>query len=162
MPPLTGVRKVVYQAYRGLPGPVRSLPETLLRVRAEAQVRRQPWFDPEPPDRWLLGPLNTAGQADAWARAARQHAQAQAVSLSVERIAAGASTFGYATDVHLARTAQLRGMASHRARVLGRRGPGATGVVAGSLIYSPCLGNPFGQWVLRWQAAIQNGNTGLG
>ncbi|MGC5584922.1 hypothetical protein ACQE98_09890 [Ornithinimicrobium sp. W1679] len=147
MPPLTGVRKVVYQAYRGLPDPVRSLPETLLRARAQAQVRRQPWFSSAGPHhRWLLGPLNTAGQAEAWARAARQHAGAQALSLSVERIAAGAGAFGYATDVHLSRQVQLRGLEAHRARVLGRGVPGATGVLAES--GRPVLGNVFDGTVL--------------
>ncbi|HSP60590.1 MAG TPA: hypothetical protein VLO09_05980, partial [Ornithinimicrobium sp.] len=146
MPPLTGVRKVVYQAYRGLPGPVRALPETLLRARAQTRVRRQPWFAEEPTDRWLLGPLNTAGQADAWATAARRHAGVQALSLSVGRIAAGAGTYGYGTDVHLDRAMQLRGATSHRERVLGLRGPGATAVVAES--GRPVLGSFFARTIL--------------
>ncbi|MFB9732781.1 glycosyltransferase [Ornithinimicrobium kibberense] len=146
MAALTGVRKVVYDAYRGLPAPARSLPETVLRVRAGSGVRRQPWFAPEPPDRWLLGPLNTAGQAAAWARSARRHAGAQALSLSVERIAAGAGTLGYATEVHLDRGMQLRGTPAHRDRVLGRGVPGATGVLAES--GRPVLGNFFGGTIL--------------
>lgn len=146
MAALTGVRKVVYDAYRGLPAPVRSLPETVLRVRAATGVRRQPWFAAEPPDRWLLGPLNTAGQAAAWARAARAHAGAQALSLSVERIAAGAGALGYATEVHLDRGMQLRGTSAHRDRVLGRGVPGATGVLAES--GRPVLGDFFGATIL--------------
>ena len=121
---------LVYRAYQALPSPVRAVPERLLRVGAEREVARQAWFSPASPQRWLLGPLNTAGQADAWARAARE-AGVDALSLSVERVAVGASNLGYATDVHLSRRAQLRGMHVHRARVSGAgRWEGATGVLA--------------------------------
>lgn len=133
MAALSGPRAALYRAYQALPAPVRSAPERVLRGVAEREVRHQPWFDDGGEHRWLLGPLNTAGQAQAWARAAREHAGAQALSLSAERVAAGASAFGYDTDVHLSRRAQLRGMPAHRARVLGTgRWAGATGVLAES------------------------------
>lgn len=121
-----------YRAYQALPYPVRAVPERLMRVGAEREVSRQPWFDRAAGRRWLFGPLNTAGQAGAWARAGRL-AGADALSLSAERVAVGASTLGYATDVHLSRRAQLRGMHVHRARVVGQgRWAGATGVLAES------------------------------
>lgn len=130
MAPASGVRGSLYRAYQALPSPVRAGPERLLRVGAEREVSRQPWFSERSPERWLLGPLNTAGQAGLWAGAAREGG-ADALSLSAERVAAGASTLGYATDVHLSRRAQHRGMGAHRARVLGQRGwAGSTGVLS--------------------------------
>lgn len=132
MAQLTGVHAAAYRAYQAVPTPVRAVPERLLRARAEREVARQAWFSSASPQRWLLGPLNTAGQADAWARAARE-VGADALSLSAERVAPGAATLGYATDVHLSRRAQRRGMGVHRARVLGLgRWAGATGVLSES------------------------------
>ncbi|HLS44797.1 MAG TPA: hypothetical protein VK045_05135 [Ornithinicoccus sp.] len=106
-----------YRAYRSLPGPVKSLGEAVLRRRAEHEVRSQPAFADEP-TRLLIGPLNTAGQAQRWASAAGSLPGVTAKSLNVERRSAGV-TYGYRTDWFLSRAAQLRGMRPHRERVLG-------------------------------------------
>ncbi|WP_134773173.1 glycosyltransferase [Ornithinimicrobium flavum] len=131
MAPLRGARGLSYRAYQALPAPARALPERALRAVAERELRRQPWFAGDGPHRWLLGPLNTAGQAQAWARAARQQPDVEALALSAERVATGAATLAYATDVHLSRRVQARGMPLHRDRVLGTGGgAGVTGVLS--------------------------------
>jgi hypothetical protein len=116
--PLTGPRKWAYQAFSALPGPVRGLGDTALRLRAEREVRAQPGFGDDRV-RLLIGPLNTAGQAWQWARAAEQHLPGvSARSLWAERGTRSAA-LGYRHDIHLSRAAQLRGQRPHRARVLG-------------------------------------------
>lgn len=131
MAPLRGARGLPYRAYQALPAPARALPERALRLVAERELRRQPWFSGHGAQRWLVGPLNTAGQAQAWARAARRLPDVEALALSAERLATGASALAYATDVHLSRRVQARGMAAHRARVLGTGDePGVTGVLS--------------------------------
>lgn len=131
MAPLRGARGLSYRAYQELPAPARALPERVLRVVAERELRRQPWYPGERDHRWLIGPLNTAGQAQAWAEAARQQSDVEALSLSAERVATGASALAYATDVHLSGRVQARGMGAHRARVLGSGdAPGVTGVLS--------------------------------
>lgn len=147
-------RRLAYGAWRAVPGPVRGAGETALRWRAERSVSGQPWFDGSTPHRLLIGPLNTAGQAQAWARAADRLPDVQALSLSAARRSAAASTFGYATDVHLDLPAQLRGMRPHRERVLGTgRSVGATAVLAESGY--PVLGDFFRRTILEDLPALE-------
>lgn len=161
-------RRLAYGAWRAVPGPVRGAGETALRWRAERSVSGQPWFDGSTPHRLLIGPLNTAGQAQAWARAADRLPDVQALSLSAARRSAAASTFGYATDVHLDLPAQLRGMRPHRERVLGTpahrpgtrgwSGRGATLVVSES--GRPVLGDFWAATVLDDLPALEAAGVG--
>ncbi|MGD8149781.1 hypothetical protein [Ornithinimicrobium sp. Y1694] len=129
---LRGPRRWAYQAFRTLPEPVRGVGDTVLRRRAETQVRRQPGFDPEAAIRLVIGPLNTAGQGERWTRAAETLPGVSARSMSLERRSSG-SGFGYASDWHLSQAVLLRGMTQHRSRVLGTDGlPPATHVLAES------------------------------
>ena len=133
MAPLRGPRRWAYQAFRALPGPVRGLGDRVLQLRAEREVRAQPGFGEGADRRLLIGPLNTAGQGERWARAAETLPSTSARAMSLERRVAGAVGFGYPSDWHLTRPVQLRGMRPHQGRVLGTGGmPGATHVLAES------------------------------
>ena len=133
MPTLRGPRRWAYRAYTALPSPARGLGETVLRLRAEREVARQPGFDPGSERRLVVGPLNTAGQGERWAAAVRTLPGTSARAMSLERRGRGGVSYGYSSDWHLSRAVQLRGMAPHRARVLGTGGqPGATHVLAES------------------------------
>lgn len=111
-----GPAQWAYRAYRSLPGPVRSVGESVLRSRAERETRALPPF-PDTPLRLLIGPLNTAGQAHRWATAASTLPGVAAKSLNVERRSTGVS-YGYETDWFLTRAAQLRGMRPYQEAVL--------------------------------------------
>jgi hypothetical protein len=143
MPTLRGPRRWAYQTYTALPSPVRGLGEAVLRRRAEREVARQPGLDPRAERRLVIGPLNTAGQGERWARAVRDLPGCDARAMSVERRAAGG--FGYPSDWHLSRAVQVRGMPRHAARVLGTgREPGATHVLAEGA--RSLLADPFTRW----------------
>ncbi len=128
----------MYRTYQALPGPVHDLGEAVQRRRAEAAVRSLPGVE-DSPVRLLVGPLNTAGQAHRWARAAAALPGVSAVSLAAARRSSTPS-LGYAADVTLTLPMQLRGLAAHRARVLGTDGErGMTHVLAESA--RPVLGD---------------------
>ena len=111
-----GPAQWAYRAYRSLPGPVRSVGETVLRRRAEGETRALTPF-PDEPTRLLIGPLNTAGQAHRWATAANLLPGVAAKSLNVERRSTGV-TYGYETDWFLSQAAQLRGLRPYQEAVL--------------------------------------------
>lgn len=128
----------MYRAYQALPGPVHDLGEGVQRRRAEAAVRSLPEVG-DSPVRLMVGPLNTAGQAHRWAHAAAGLPGVSAVSLAAARRSSTPS-LGYAADVTLTLPMQLRGLAAHRARVLGTDGVlGMTHVLAESA--RPVLGD---------------------
>lgn len=144
MPTLRGPRRWAYHAWTALPTPVRGVGETVLRLRAEREVARQPALDVRARHRLVIGPLNTAGQGERWARAVRALPGCDARAVSAERRSAGG--FGYPSDWHLSRAVQVRGMPRHAARVLGTgRGPGATHVLAEGA--RSVLADPFTRWV---------------
>lgn len=118
MSSLPAPRRWAYRAYRALPGPVHRLGEAALRMRAEREVAAQPWFG-DVPVRLLVGPLNTAGQATAWARSFGHGQDRQGMSLSLERRSRAASQLAYRTDIHLSLRAQWHGGVAWRRRVLG-------------------------------------------
>lgn len=97
---------------------MRAAGETALRLKAERAARHLSRFG-HAPRRLLIGPLNTAGQAERWARAAEQVPGVEAKSLAVERRVRGFTGFGYDTDWFLSRKVQLRGMRPYQERVLG-------------------------------------------
>lgn len=111
-----GPAQWAYRAYRSLPGPAKSVGETVLRRRAERETRALTPFAEEPA-RLLIGPLNTAGQAHRWATAANALPGVAAKSLNVERRSTGVS-YGYDTDWFLSRAAQLRGLGPYHEAVL--------------------------------------------
>lgn len=132
MAALRGPARIAYRAFRALPGPVRGVGETVLRLRAELEVRAQPTMG-EASVRLLVGPTNTAGQGRQWARAVQERLHnVDARNLAVQgRSAVSAMAFGQ--DIWLSRTAQLRGLRVHRERVLGNgEGPGVTHVLSES------------------------------
>ncbi|WP_131104356.1 glycosyltransferase [Ornithinimicrobium sufpigmenti] len=144
MPSLQGPRRWAYQAWTALPSPVRGVGGTVLRLRAEREVARQPGLDPRARSRLVIGPLNTAGQGERWARAARAVPGCDARAMSVER--RSSAGFGFPSDWHLSRAVQVRGMPRHAARVLGTgREPGATHVLAEGA--RSLLDDPFTRWV---------------
>jgi hypothetical protein len=112
-----GPMSTAYRAYRALPGPVRALADRVLRIRAEREVTSllPDWGEAQ--SRLVIGPLNTAGQAYRWARAAEQHLGAQALSVRAKP-RTGTGLFRYPTDVELSAAAQVRGMAPFRDLVL--------------------------------------------
>lgn len=131
MAALNGPRKWLYRAYRAVPGPVHGLGESVQRRRAEAAVRALPEMG-EAEHRLLVGPLNTAGQATRWARAATTLPGVDAQSLTAHR-RHSTPALGFTADLALTLPMQLRGLAVHRARVLGTDGhPGMTHVLAES------------------------------
>lgn len=89
----------------------------MLRWRAEREVHRQSAMRPAT-RRLVIGPLNTAGQAQRWASAADALPDTAARSVAVERRVAKPTGFGYPTDWSLSRAIQLRGMTPYRARIL--------------------------------------------
>lgn len=111
----------------------------MLRWRAEREVRRQSAMRGET-RRLVIGPLNTAGQAQRWASAADALADTAARSVAVERRVAKPTGFDYPTDWSLTRTIQLRGMTTYRARILG-----ATHVLAESAW--AVLDDVFARWI---------------
>jgi hypothetical protein len=148
MSTLRGPRRWAYQAWTALPPPARGVGETVLRLRVEREVARQPGFDPGAQRRLVIGPLNTAGQGERWAAAAETLPGTSARAISLERRARGAVSYGYPSDWHLSRAVQLRGMGPHRARVLGTDGhPGATHVLA-ETAWS-VLADPYGRWLTQ-------------
>ncbi|QFG68357.1 glycosyltransferase [Ornithinimicrobium pratense] len=148
MSPLRGPRRWAYQAWTALPSPVRGIGETVLRLRAEREVARQPGFDPGSSRRLVVGPLNTAGQGERWALAAQTLPGTSARAMSLGRRGRGGVNYGYPSHWHLPRTAQLRGMAAHRARILGTDGqPGATHVLAESAW--AVLDDPYERWITQ-------------
>lgn len=101
------LRTLAWRAVARLPGPVRSMAELPVRLRADAELRA---LAPMPPARHRLyiGPWNTAGQAWQWARAAERHVpDTAAQNLWAQRSLAQAH-FHYPAD--------------HRISVLGQRG----------------------------------------
>lgn len=120
MAALRGPRRWLYRGYQVLPGPARDLGEALQRRRAEAAVRALPPVG-QSAHRLLVGPLNTAGQAHRWAGAAATLPGVSAQSLTATRRHAPPA-LGYAADLTLTLPMQLRGLAVHRARVLGTDG----------------------------------------
>ncbi|WP_256841770.1 hypothetical protein [Ornithinimicrobium cryptoxanthini] len=117
MPALRGPASWAYRTYQALPGPVHAVGEAALRLRAEHQARKLTGFG-HSPRRLLIGPLNTAGQAERWARAAEKVPGVEALSLAVERRVRGFTGYGYDTDWFLSRKVQLRGMRPYQERVL--------------------------------------------
>lgn len=118
MAALAGPRRWAYRAFVTLPGPVRAVGETVLRLRAERAVRSQPNFH-RAGTRLLIGPANTAGQGWAWARAVERHLPGvSGLSLSVAD-ASGSPGLAFPHDVWLTRSMQLRALAAHRQRMLG-------------------------------------------
>lgn len=122
MAALKGPRRWGYRAYRSLPGPVHSMGVLVQRRRAETAVRALPDVG-DASIRLLIGPLNTAGQAHQWARAAATLPGVSALSLSADRRSA-APSLEYPSDVRLDQAMQLHGLAAHRSRVLGMDGHG--------------------------------------
>ncbi len=117
MAALRGPGRWVYQAYRRAPAPVHRVGEAVLRRQATREVCGQPPL-PDVSRRLLIGPLNTAGQADRWARAADALPDTSARSVAVQRRVSTPSGFDYPTDWSLTRAIQLRGMTTYRARLL--------------------------------------------
>ncbi len=102
------------------------------RHRAEAAVRALPDVAAGAPVRVLIGPLNTAGQAHQWSRAAASLAGVSAVSLTAT-LRSSAPSLGYPSDVRLDQAMQLHGLSAHRSRVLGLdASPGMTHILAES------------------------------
>jgi hypothetical protein len=98
---------------------VRDAGEQALHLQARIAAGRLPALDPRAPRRLVVGPLNTAGQADRWARAARTLPGTDARSVMVQR--RGETTgpvLGYPADWRLSRRVQLRGMDTYAQRVL--------------------------------------------
>lgn len=122
----SGSTSLAYRAFRAMPGPVHRLGDAVLRWRAEREFASEPEFSAGDA-RLIIGPLNTAGQADQWASAARRHLPGvSALSLWAER---GSPTppLGYPADIQLRRTVQLRGQRPWQGRLLS-----ATHVIAES------------------------------
>ncbi|QDO88521.1 hypothetical protein FNH13_09360 [Ornithinimicrobium ciconiae] len=117
MAALRGPASWAYRTYQALPGPVHAAGEAVLRLSAERQARKLSGFGPTS-RRLLIGPLNTAGQAQRWARAADKVPGVEARSLTVERRVRGFTGYGYETDWFLSRKVQLRGMRPYQERVL--------------------------------------------
>ncbi|MCK0111846.1 hypothetical protein MWU75_06810 [Ornithinimicrobium sp. F0845] len=118
MAALRGPAQWAYRSFQALPGPVRAAGETALRLKAEHEARKLTGFGPAP-RRLLIGPLNTAGQAERWARSAEQVPGVAARSMAVERRVRGFTGYGYDTDWFLSRKVQLRGMRPYQDQVLG-------------------------------------------
>lgn len=118
MAALRGPANWAYGTFQALPAPVRAAGEAALRLKAEHEAKKLSAFG-HSPRRLLIGPLNTAGQAQRWARAAEQIPGVEAKSLAVERRVRGFTGFGYDADWFLTRKVQLRGMRPHQERVLG-------------------------------------------
>ncbi len=66
----------------------------------------------------LIGPLNTAGQAHRWAKAAETLPGTTARNVFAQRRVSIATGFDYPADWHLSRAVQLRAMQAYQARVL--------------------------------------------
>lgn len=111
-----------YRAYRALPAPVRGLAERVLTRRAERELNAQhlSWVDAG--TRLMVGPLNTAGQGSAWARAAElplgePDGQVRAASVRADGRRAS-NAFAHPVDIRLTQQVQLRGMRPYRAFAL--------------------------------------------
>ncbi|MGO0576768.1 hypothetical protein [Ornithinimicrobium panacihumi] len=116
--PVSSLRRLAWRAVAALPGPVRELARLPVRLRADAELRALAPM-PEADRRLYLGPLNTAGQAWAWARAAERHLPGTAAqNLWVPRTLEQAH-FGYPADHTISvRARQGRVRQLHGERVL--------------------------------------------
>lgn len=91
------LRRAAWQVLARTPAPVRDLAQVPVRRRADAQLRALAPM-PVAERRLYLGPLNTAGQAWEWARAAEKHlASTAAQNLWAQRILRQVH-FGYPAD----------------------------------------------------------------
>lgn len=132
MATLKGPRKWAYQAFRALPAPVHRAGEAALTARAEREVRALRPLE-EVASRLVIGPLNTAGQAQQWASAARTLAGVDAVGMAAARRSEAAAALAFAVDWQLSLAMQLRGATALRDLMLGTgRGRGPTHVVSES------------------------------
>lgn len=161
MAALKGPAKWAYRAYQGLPAPLKGLGVRAQQRRAEAEVRGLAWWDSASEQRLWIGPLNTAGQASAWANAINSLASpllpegsgpqmeiespssTQAVSVAAMRRSAAPVT-AYTVNVTLTQPMQLHGLGALRQIVLGP--PGATHVLSESA--RPVLGDFFSASIL--------------
>lgn len=104
-PPVSNLRRLAWRGVAALPGPVRELAHLPVRLRADRELRSLAPM-PAAGRRLYLGPLNTAGQAWQWARAAERHlADTAAQNLWVQR-SLGQSEFGYPADHEISVRAQ--------------------------------------------------------
>lgn len=116
--PLTHLRRLAWRGVAALPDPLRRAATAPVRRKGDEQLRS---LAPMPPAgrRLYLGPLNTAGQAHAWARAAERHLDDVAAQNLWAQRTLQQSHFHYAADHRLSVLAQrgdVRGI--HGERVL--------------------------------------------
>ncbi len=154
MPALRTLRGWAYQGFRSLPPPLARVGERVLTWRAERDFAIN---KPIPPAerRLIVGPLNTAGQAQRWARAAETLPDTVARNVVVQRRVATAGGFDYPADWYLSRAVQLRGMKPYQARVLG-----ATHVLAES--GWAMLDDVFEQWITNDLFALRRAGVTVG
>ncbi|MBW8173419.1 hypothetical protein K0651_10235 [Ornithinimicrobium sp. Arc0846-15] len=154
MAALKGPAKWAYRAFQALPAPLKGAGVRAQQRRAEGEVRALPWWSKTATTKVWMGPLNTAGQASAWAGAINQHLGAdgstQAVSVAAMRRSAAPVT-AYAVDATLTLPMQLHGQAALREVVLSN--PGATHALVES--GRPVLGEYFAKSLLDDAAELQ-------